>query len=62
MALTTVIKKLKDDNLKLPKSVKTAPKKHKGKVNQYQSGNSTGKNNTKGKKDRKMQPQEKCKL
>ena len=52
MALTMVVEKLKYHNLKPPKYFKTTPNKKKGKVSQAQSGNSYGKYNNNGKKDR----------
>ena len=60
--LTTVMEKLKDDNPKLSKSVKTAPKNQQVNGNQTQSCNRNCKNKSKGKKDRQMSPQDKWKL
>ena len=50
MALTTVVDKLKDNNLNLYKSTKSAPNKKKLKGNQSQSGNNNSKCKSKGKK------------
>ena len=49
MALTTVVDKLKDNNLNLSKSTKSAPNKKKLKGNQSQSGNNNSKCKSKGK-------------
>ena len=62
MALTRIVEKLNDKNLKLSKSVKTDTKKNKGKVNKSHSGNITDKNKTNGKKYSLMQPQGKWRL
>ena len=63
MPLTTVVEKLKYDNLKLSKSVKK-PKNQKGKGTKSQSGRGSErvKYKDKGNKDRKMIPQDKWKL
>ena len=50
VALTTVVDKLKDDNLKISKSIKTDSKKQKGNRNQSQSVNRNGKVNNKSNK------------
>ena len=49
MALTTVVDKLKDNNLNLSKSTKSAPNKKKLKGNQSQSDNNNSKCKSKGK-------------
>ena len=53
---------IKDENLKLFKSIKTSHKKQKGKFTQSKSGNRNGKGKTKGNTDRQMYPQDNWKL
>ena len=62
MALTKVVVRLKDKNIKLLKYLQTAPKEKQGKGNQSRPGNRNRKGKTKIKKDSKLNPQDKWKL
>ena len=62
VSLTTVVDKLRYNNLNLSKYIKTVHKNKKVKVDWVQSGNGNGKIKNKGKKDRWVQPQDQWKL
>ena len=57
VALTTVVGKIKDENLMLYDSTNTYPKKQKRKKNQAQPGKINGKGKNKVKKESQMRPQ-----